>query len=154
MNFDSSRLYEFELFQGPSSLIRGIFSGIQGYCDAVAQTAFVLPFVVLFSGYYGDSSSAWEAIIALQRARVLLHHMRPGLVHRLITSTSRYKTPRFSQRLNLHTMMLQQKGPEAALKFLDFVNASPTPFHAVQSASIILDKAGFTKVQCSQKRGE
>jgi len=44
-------------------------------------------------------------------------------------------------------MMLRQKGPEAALKFLDFVNASPTPFHAVHSASIILEKAGFTKVR-------
>lgn len=44
-------------------------------------------------------------------------------------------------------MMLQKNGPAAALRFLDFVNASPTPFHAVQSASIILDKAGFQKVR-------
>lgn len=46
------------------------------------------------------------------------------------------------------TMMTQQ-GPEAAHRLLNFVNASPTPFHAVSEASAILDKAGFTKVQDS-----
>ncbi|ETS72885.1 Aspartyl aminopeptidase [Pestalotiopsis fici W106-1] len=37
--------------------------------------------------------------------------------------------------------------PQSALDFLEFVNASPTPFHAVQSAIARLDKAGFTKVK-------
>ncbi|KAJ7095282.1 aspartyl aminopeptidase [Mycena belliarum] len=38
------------------------------------------------------------------------------------------------------------QGPEAALRFLSFVNASPTPFHAVHNAILRLEKAGFTKV--------
>ena len=37
-------------------------------------------------------------------------------------------------------------GPQAANNFIDFVNASPTPFHAVYNASVKLDNAGFTKV--------
>lgn len=37
--------------------------------------------------------------------------------------------------------------PQSALDFLEFVNASPTPFHAVQSAIARLDKAGFVKVK-------
>ncbi|KAH8118405.1 aspartyl aminopeptidase [Phellopilus nigrolimitatus] len=39
------------------------------------------------------------------------------------------------------------KGLEAANRFLSFVNASPTPFHAVQNASLRLDKAGFVKIR-------
>ncbi|KAI9000915.1 aspartyl aminopeptidase [Trametes punicea] len=41
----------------------------------------------------------------------------------------------------------QQNGPEAAHKLLDFVNASPTPFHAVQVASARLERAGFQKIR-------
>ena len=44
-------------------------------------------------------------------------------------------------------MMLYPASPEAATRFLKFVNASPTPFHAVQNASVRLEKAGFLKVQ-------
>lgn len=36
-------------------------------------------------------------------------------------------------------------GPEAAQRFVKFVNASPTPFHAVQNAALRLEKAGFLK---------
>ena len=43
-------------------------------------------------------------------------------------------------------MMLYPASSEAAARFLKFVNASPTPFHAVQNASVILEKAGFLKV--------
>ena len=45
----------------------------------------------------------------------------------------------------LSTMMLPANS-EAATRFLNFVNASPTPFHAVQNASVRLEKAGFLKV--------
>ena len=44
-------------------------------------------------------------------------------------------------------MMLFPATPEAATRFLAFVNASPTPFHAVQNASTRLEKAGFLKVK-------
>ncbi|KAG9015887.1 hypothetical protein FRB90_004308 [Tulasnella sp. 427] len=37
-------------------------------------------------------------------------------------------------------------GPKAAKAFVNFVNASPTPFHAVQSAATLLDEAGFKRV--------
>ncbi|KAH6624544.1 peptidase M18 [Chaetomium sp. MPI-SDFR-AT-0129] len=37
--------------------------------------------------------------------------------------------------------------PKSALEFLDFVNASPTPYHAVAEAAALLDAAGFTKIQ-------
>jgi aspartyl aminopeptidase len=36
--------------------------------------------------------------------------------------------------------------PEAATRFLQFVNASPTPFHAVHNAALRLENAGFRKV--------
>ena len=39
--------------------------------------------------------------------------------------------------------------PEAASRFLKFVNASPTPFHAVHNAAAHLERAGFRKVQSS-----
>ncbi|KAI0774373.1 aspartyl aminopeptidase [Fomes fomentarius] len=43
--------------------------------------------------------------------------------------------------------IMTQAGPEAAHKLLDFVNASPTPFHAVRAASARLEYAGFQKVR-------
>ena len=36
--------------------------------------------------------------------------------------------------------------PEAAARFLQYVNASPTPFHAVHNAALRLESAGFKKV--------
>ncbi|TFK76010.1 aspartyl aminopeptidase [Pluteus cervinus] len=43
--------------------------------------------------------------------------------------------------------MIHPVGPEAATRFVNFVNASPTPFHAVQNASLRLEKAGFQKIR-------
>jgi aspartyl aminopeptidase len=43
--------------------------------------------------------------------------------------------------------MILTPGPEAASRFLGFVNASPTPFHAVHNAALLLEKAGFRKVE-------
>ncbi|KAI0832524.1 aspartyl aminopeptidase [Trametes gibbosa] len=42
---------------------------------------------------------------------------------------------------------MQRSGPEAAHRLVDFVNASPTPFHAVQAAAVRLEKAGFQKIR-------
>ncbi|KAF9568966.1 aspartyl aminopeptidase [Agrocybe pediades] len=44
-------------------------------------------------------------------------------------------------------MMLYPASPEAATRFLKFVNASPTPFHAVHNAALRLEKAGFQKIR-------
>lgn len=46
-------------------------------------------------------------------------------------------------------MMLQvgQSSSEAARRFIAFVNASPTPFHAVHNASLRLESSGFTKIR-------
>ncbi|KAL2752858.1 hypothetical protein ACRALDRAFT_1072674 [Sodiomyces alcalophilus JCM 7366] len=37
--------------------------------------------------------------------------------------------------------------PQAALDFVDFVNASPTPYHACAVAAARLEKAGFSKIK-------
>ncbi|KAI3337380.1 aspartyl aminopeptidase-like protein [Xylariaceae sp. AK1471] len=37
--------------------------------------------------------------------------------------------------------------PKSALEFLDFVNASPTPYHAVHQSIARLERAGFTPVK-------
>jgi aspartyl aminopeptidase len=36
--------------------------------------------------------------------------------------------------------------PEAATRFVQYVNASPTPFHAVHNAALRLESAGFKRV--------
>jgi aspartyl aminopeptidase len=43
--------------------------------------------------------------------------------------------------------MAAQKTQQAALSFLDFVNSSPTPFHAVRTAKEQLSKAGFQEIK-------
>jgi aspartyl aminopeptidase len=43
--------------------------------------------------------------------------------------------------------MLYPASPEAATRFLKFVNSSPTPFHAVHNAAVRLEKAGFQKIR-------
>jgi aspartyl aminopeptidase len=47
--------------------------------------------------------------------------------------------------------MAAPKIQQAAVSFLDFVNSSPSPFHAVRTAKEQLSKAGFQeiKVNCS-----
>lgn len=52
-----------------------------------------------------------------------------------------------SRTLRRTIMMLSTSGPEAATRLLSFVNASPTPYHAVHNAATKLEKAGFTKVR-------
>ncbi|GKZ17121.1 hypothetical protein AbraIFM66951_006808 [Aspergillus brasiliensis] len=45
------------------------------------------------------------------------------------------------------TSKIAQSFKQPALDFLSFVNASPTPFHAVQSAKELLAKAGFQEIK-------
>ncbi|TDL29383.1 aspartyl aminopeptidase [Rickenella mellea] len=45
------------------------------------------------------------------------------------------------------TVMRAPASPEAAARFISFVNASPTPFHAVHHAALRLEKAGFRKIR-------
>ncbi|KAG2146726.1 peptidase M18 [Suillus clintonianus] len=42
---------------------------------------------------------------------------------------------------------ITQSSSEAARRFIAFVNASPTPFHAVTNASIRLEASGFKKIR-------
>jgi aspartyl aminopeptidase len=42
--------------------------------------------------------------------------------------------------------MVSLPGNAAATSFINFVNAAPTPFHAVKLASLRLENAGFKKV--------
>ncbi|ATY60994.1 aspartyl aminopeptidase [Cordyceps militaris] len=58
------------------------------------------------------------------------HHPRP--------------TPQIA--LALSTSALTMAPPKAALDFVDFINASPTPYHAVATAIKILAKAGFQQI--------
>ena len=84
---------------------------------------------------WSDSKSS----ASLHMLRFLSHS------HHIVKRT--HLLSRLSSTARLYTMMLRQPaGPEAARRLLDFVNASPTPFHAIQVASARLDKAGFEKV--------
>ncbi|KAF8895922.1 peptidase M18 [Mucidula mucida] len=44
-------------------------------------------------------------------------------------------------------MMLYPNSPEAAKRLLTFLNASPTPFHAVHNAGVRLESAGFHRLR-------
>ncbi|KAL8286792.1 hypothetical protein RQP46_004320 [Phenoliferia psychrophenolica] len=41
---------------------------------------------------------------------------------------------------------MSSAAPAPALRFLDFVNAAPTPFHAVHESVVRLEKAGYTRL--------
>ncbi|KAH9940573.1 aspartyl aminopeptidase [Amylocystis lapponica] len=43
--------------------------------------------------------------------------------------------------------MMLPSGPEAATRLLNFINASPTPLHAVHNAALRLERAGFLKIK-------
>jgi len=40
--------------------------------------------------------------------------------------------------------------PEAAKRFLEYVDASPTPFHATATSARMLEEAGFVKLKEDQ----
>ncbi|KAG2042957.1 aspartyl aminopeptidase [Suillus americanus] len=44
-------------------------------------------------------------------------------------------------------LQVSQSSSEAARRFIGFVNASPTPFHAVHNASMRLEASGFKKIR-------
>lgn len=49
-------------------------------------------------------------------------------------------------RLMLRTMTQIPSPPAAALRLIDFINASPTPFHCVHESVVRLEKADFTRL--------
>ncbi|KUI65443.1 Aspartyl aminopeptidase [Cytospora mali] len=50
-------------------------------------------------------------------------------------------------RRNFSATSLNMAPPKSALEFLDFVNASPTPYHAVASSVTRLEAAGFKAIK-------
>lgn len=58
--------------------------------------------------------------------------------------------PRCCRRPRSYSLLQTMATPESALKpaqaFVEFVNASPTPFHAVQESVLRLEKAGFMRL--------
>lgn len=55
----------------------------------------------------------------------------------------------FSATFRPYSTMAPAKTQAAARDFLSFVNASPTPYHAVKSAKDRLTKAGFKEIKVS-----
>merc|ERR1712000_724094 len=62
------------------------------------------------------------------------------------TASSTAIATRPCRRLPFSTTTAVMAPNKTALDFVDFVNASPTPYHAVQSASQRLEAAGFTLI--------
>jgi hypothetical protein len=73
----------------------------------------------------------------------------------LLTKIPRLHTSLSLQHLQANSTTLKQFGRmsvgKASLKraedFVEFLNASPTPFHAVHTAKQRLEKAGFTQIK-------
>ncbi|KAI0834442.1 peptidase [Hypoxylon sp. FL0890] len=72
----------------------------------------------------------------------------------LVPASLRNVRPRISSRTisplikhQFGTIPCRMAPPKSALDFLDFVNASPTPYHAVRSSIERLEKAGFSPVK-------
>ncbi|KAI9283184.1 peptidase M18 [Sporodiniella umbellata] len=49
-----------------------------------------------------------------------------------------------------HKAKYSTHAPTEALEFIEFLNSSPSPFHAVHEASVRLEKAGFEKISEKQ----
>ncbi|KAL2271844.1 hypothetical protein VTJ83DRAFT_1215 [Remersonia thermophila] len=52
-----------------------------------------------------------------------------------------------SETARRYSTSVKMAPPASAFDFLDFVNASPTPYHAVANAANLFDAAGFTRIQ-------
>jgi hypothetical protein len=67
-------------------------------------------------------------------ARILLYHLTQVALY---TTTGRRSFSRMVSKASL----------KRAEDFTEFLNASPTPFHAVHSAKLRLEKAGFKQIK-------
>ncbi|CAP69085.1 uncharacterized protein PODANS_7_10450 [Podospora anserina S mat+] len=68
---------------------------------------------------------------------------RPSLKTPVRLRPLHYTTARVPCHYFSSTSSKMAPPPASAHEFLDFVNASPTPYHAVQTATSLLQKAGF-----------
>ncbi|ORY19664.1 aspartyl aminopeptidase [Clohesyomyces aquaticus] len=68
-----------------------------------------------------------------------------ALLHQTTTTRTCIIGP--AQRRSCALSTMSKPSLKAAEDFLSFVNASPTPFHAVKSARERLEKAGFTQIK-------
>jgi hypothetical protein len=69
--------------------------------------------------------------------------------HRFCEGEECPSPPSLIARMQIHTQAIPTMAPSipnAASSFLSFVNASPTPFHVVHTATKLLSQAGFVKL--------
>ncbi|KAK5631766.1 hypothetical protein RRF57_007480 [Xylaria bambusicola] len=98
------------------------------------------------------SSGALRTIRACSAVRTIRFSVvttpRPGATSSLakLTSPTPFH-PALPKGYSFSTSTSNMAPPKAALEFLDFVNAAPTPYHAVHESIIRLEKAGFTAVK-------
>ncbi|KAK3375429.1 peptidase M18 [Podospora didyma] len=91
--------------------------------------------------------------LLLQIASASLHSpLQPAII---TANTSRSGSRVTSHRHSTSSSSLSPQGPrparmappKSATEFLDFVNASPTPYHAVASAAALFEAAGFKSIR-------
>ncbi|KAI8671619.1 hypothetical protein NCS57_00637700 [Fusarium keratoplasticum] len=78
----------------------------------------------------------------LSFSRISSRRLLPSRI--AIASSSR---PSVAFVASFSTSLPSMAPPQEALDFVDFVNESPTPYHAVRSASARFEKAGFTLIR-------
>ena len=99
---------------------------------------------------YGTLDSVIGSLVSIfifQPGRAVPYKPKLGSAHGLeLQHMYRLSTITRAFSSSAMTAMSSPAGPAAANKFVKFVNASPTPFHAVRNAALKLEKAGFVKV--------
>ncbi|KAI9490293.1 peptidase M18 [Zychaea mexicana] len=94
----------------------------------------------------GCTANIWRRLVrsTTRRPRSLHTDTASTLVSTTNNSNSLEKTKRFNS--TTATTSNEPAPPPEALDFIQFLNASPSPFHAVNEAALRLERAGFEKI--------